>query len=487
MRLLICIIVLFAGLSFSYPCSSSSPGQCNVVSTNPNYAYCDNATNQCRCQTSQGFVGNATLEQKCFCPSDLDVFNVGGTPYCTSFQNGVNYVLEKKNNDHIIATVSDIYNKIIHPYPQITLYNLVHDLPDPYLDHFTNDTVGRVSPVGTFHGKALVVEYYGGATFTGATRIIKVRLQALTAYNNIGTSNVELHFNVMNSDQTQAVRAYNLTISGADKFRNGQIYTADKIIHNLDAAVTSVGTLNFSSPALHQQICYSLISLNGCAARDPNGYANMSDCIAFMASLKPGNLGDTLFDANTVACRYFHMVFTFADPNTHCPHTGKGGGGKCIVTPYIQYYYEQYLNKKRSEFEMNAASMNNALSNIILQSRLDLISAGIPVDSPLVDLPLRHFMNNLGGDDHGHKKNPIEQTKVFVDTMRANNFALYDSIMLPQQASLIKAGISPNHPMITGPRERQSNRRKRSNDFFVLDPSALPGSTFKITLPPVAA
>ncbi len=488
MRLLICIIVLFAGFSFSYQCPPN--GRCNVVSTNPNYAYCNTATNQCECRKNQGFVGNATLEEKCYCPSDLDVFNVGGTPYCTSFQNGVNYLIEKENNDYIIATEMDIYNKLIHPQPQITLFNLINGIPDPYLDHFTDDTIGRVSPVGTFAGKALVVEYYGGATYTGATRIVKVKFNSVTAYNNTGTINVDLTFNVMNSNQTQVVRTYNLTQSGPDKYRNRQIYTADKIIHNLDAAVNWVGTLNFSSPALHQQICFVLLSLSGCtSAVDPNGYyANLSTCIAYMASLKPGTLGDTLFDADTVACRYFHMVFTRVDPVTHCPHAGRTGGGKCIITPYINYYYEVFLKKKRSQFEMNAVNMNNALSTIMLQARLDLISAGIPADSPLVELPLRHFMNSLGGHEHadGHKKNPIEQTKLFIDTMKANNYALYDSIMLPQSASLIASGISPNHPMITGPRERQSHR-KRSNEFFILDPSVLTGGPAKVTLPPVVA
>ena len=338
--ILLLLIGLF-GLTASYPCTKEN--QCNAVSINPKYAYCDLLVGECKCFTEQGFVGNATLESKCYCPQELEVFNDGGTRYCTTYQNGVAYLKEKELTDFIIRTEKFMYTKLIHPEPQLTLYDLIHNQYNAYLDLFTNDTKGRVSPVGTFHGLALVVEYYGGATYTGATRIISVKFNSVTAYNYTGTINVDLGFVVMDSNQSQVVRSYPLTQSGFDRYTIGRkIYSADKIIHNLDAAVKWVGTLNFSSPALHQQICFVLLSLSGCnAARDPLGYYhNMSDCTTHMFNRKAGSLGDTIIDADTVACSYFHMVYTRVDPDTHCAHAGKTGGGKCVVIPYINYYLE---------------------------------------------------------------------------------------------------------------------------------------------------
>lgn len=489
---LFCLFLFFTDTVFSYQCKPN--GKCTDVSAHQKFVYCDALTNECVCRIEQGFVGNATPSSPCDCPPELDVFQDNGLAYCTKLTNGVAYQLEKKMNDHIIATEMGIYNGLIHPQPQITLYNLINGLPDPYLNYFTPDTKGRVSPVGTFYGLALVVEYYGGATYTGATRIVTVGFNSVTAYNYTGTINVDLTFNVMNSNQTAVARIYNLTQSGFDRYtKEGKIWSADKIIHNLDAAVKWVGTLNFSSVALHTQICGVLISLSQCnSTRDPAGYyANMSECIGFMATLAPGSLGDTLFDANTVACRYFHMVFTRVDPVTHCPHAGKIGGGKCIVSSYITYYQQQY--KKRVQMEMNTVNMNMALNDILLGDRLNLIVAGIPSDSPLVTLPLDNFHSSLAmplDNHHGsHKKDPIAQTKQFIDTMRGNNFALFDSIMLPQIKSLINAGIPADHPMIRGPQERMV-KRKRTTDFFILDPDAMLSESLSrdsFTLPPVVA
>ncbi len=471
--------------------------QCSSVSTDYNYVDCvigwGNTSGQCQCLYNLGFVGNATSSNKCQCNAPNNVYWLSGIPYCIKYTDGVQYKLDKARNDLIVNTQKGIYIGIKHPQPQITLFNLINGLPDPYLDYFTPDTVGRVSPVGTFAGLALVVEYYGGATFTGATRIVDVNFNAVGAYNNTGWVNVDLTFNVMNSAQTAVLRIYNLTQSGFDRYNSaGKIYSADKVIHNLGAAVKWVGTLNFSSPALHAQICTVLLNFSGCTpARDPLGYyANFTDCTTFLGNRKPGTLDDTLFDADTVACAYFHMVFTSVDPVTHCPHAGKTGGGKCITSPYSNYYLEKY-KKKRSDVNVETPEGRMAmLQDILFQKRLDLLDIGIPTDSPLMTLPLEKFEVDLRASIHasGHKKDPLGTTNNFIKNMRANNFALFDSIMLPQAQSLIDAGISPNHPIISGPLSRASERkRKRSADFVIMDPANMDWSRFatnKLTLPP---
>lgn len=475
--------------------------QCSALSADYNYVDCvigwGNSTGQCNCLVNLGFVGNATSANKCRCDAPNSVSWASGVPYCIQYADGVAFKLDKARNDFIVNTEKGIYIGIKHPQPQITLYNLINGLPDPYLDYFTPDTVGRVSPVGTFAGLALVVEYYGGATFTGATRIVAVNFNAVGAYNNTGWVNVILTFNVMNGNQTAAVRIYNLTQSGFDRYTAaGKIYSADKVIHNLGAAVKSVGTLDFTSVALQTQICTVLLTNSKCnATRDPLGYyENMTVCTAYMASIKAGTLDDTLFDAATVACRYFHMVFTAVDPVTHCPHAGMTGGGKCITSPYTNYYLEKYKKKRTVDGVESVAERNAVLMDILIAKRLDLLDMGIPADSQLITLPLQKLESDIKEAltiGHGHSKNPIAATNSFIQNMRANNFALFDSIMLPQAQSFVDAGVSPNHPIITGPRDRMNQKKaKRSNDQFILDPSevrwgSLSRDTF--TLPPVVA
>ena len=458
--------------------------QCSALSTDYNYVDCiigwGNSSGQCKCIAELGFVGNATSSNKCRCEAPYSVYWTSGIPYCIKYVDGVQYKLDKTRNDLIVATQKGIYIGIKHPQPQITLFNLINGFPDPYLDYFTPDTVGRVSPVGTFAGLALVVEYYGGATFTGASRIVDVNFNGVGAYNNTGWVNVDLTFNVMNSNQTAVARIYNLTQSGFDRYNSaGKIYSADKIIHNLGAAVKWVGTLNFSSPALHAQICTVLLTLSGCnSTYDPLGfYSNFSDCTTFLGNRKAGSLDDTLFDADTVACAYFHMVFTRVDPATHCQHAGKTGGGKCRTSSYATYYLEKYRKKRSVDVIETVETRNAVLTDILMSQRLEFLDAGIPANSPLITITTEKIEDDIKAaltpivhHGHGHKKDPIAMTNSFVRNMRANNFALLDSIMLPQAQAFIDAGLSPDHPIIRDPLERMNQRRKkRSMDQAILD------------------
>lgn len=456
-------------------------GKCpNSVTEHHKYGYCHNVTNECLCREDRGFVGNATPQWPCQCPPELDIFRDSGEPWCTSLKNGVQYQLDKARNDHIISVEMGMYTELIYPRSAEINFNLINGIPDRYLNYFTNDTKGRVSPVGTFSGLALVVEYYVGSTVTGATRIVNVSFNAVGAYNNTGWVSTNLGFHVMNAAQNQTLRSYILTQMGYDRHNENGIHSADKDILNLNAAVNWVGTLNFSSPALHLQICTVLITLSQCnATRDPLGYfASIPECTAFMGNRTPGDLGDTLFRADTVACSYFHMVFTRADPVNHCPHAGKTGGGKCITTPYIQFYSEVY--RKRMELEITAENVEATLNEILLGDRLNLILSGIPQDSPLVTLPLNNMISDIRKrsiEEHmaGNAITPFAKTEAYINAMKANNYALHDSIFLPQAKSLIAAGISPNHPMIAEPLARLAQRlenKRRSGEFYILDMDA---------------
>lgn len=486
--------ILFFALLFlagvkSIPCGVASVN-CLSVSDHPLYVYCNPTNQQCACYADRGFLGNATPGNRCRCPSELKIHPDGGKLYCTTLQNGVAYQLETALNNEIIRRAMMVYTELKHPRPPIINSNLINGIPDPYLDLFSNDTKGRVAPVGLFEGHAMVVEYYAGAMVTGATQVHDAYFNSVGVYNYTSFIDVVLNISVMNTNQTAVVRRYPLNQIGTDRFNRTtlKIYSGSKDIVMLDAAVKWVGTLNFSSPILHQQICTVLLTVSQCTpARDPLGhYDNVSDCLSYLGQLKPGSLVDTLFDADTVACRYFHMVFTRADPFLHCPHAGKTGGGKCIVTEYISWFYEKYKKRygsgeKRGILEINTENMNAVLNEILLKDRLNLILAGIPTDSPLVTIPLAKVFDDLrepleedSHEKHGasvghHKPGPIEKTRIYIETMKADNWALFDSIYLPQAASLIAAGVPESDPAIAGPRERLV-KRKRGTDYIIMDP-----------------
>ena len=62
----------------------------------------------------------------------------------------------------------------------------------------------------------------------------------------------------------------------------------------------------------------------------------------------------------------------------------------------------------------------------------------------------------------------MEKTRIYIETMKADNWALFDSIYLPQAQSLLAAGVPPSDPAIAGPRERMA-KRKRSGEYFITD------------------
>jgi hypothetical protein len=56
-------------------------------------------------------------------------------------------------------------------------------------------------------------------------------------------------------------------------------------------------------------------------------YADQQSCLSACGAMPRGSDTDT--DVDTLGCRNYHLGAAGADPATHCPHAGPGGGGVC--------------------------------------------------------------------------------------------------------------------------------------------------------------
>lgn len=137
---------------------------------------------------------------------------------------------------------------------------------------------------------------------------------------------------------------YNLTQTTTFIFNaDGLVEGAEAIIHNLAHFGDSLTTPKPSHPAFIQQTCGILLFSANCTAdKDPSGhYTSFEDCVTFMSGLEFGTWGN--LRSNTVVCRFYHSVLAMVRPGVHCSHSGKTGGGKCIVKDYNDYYTKNFL------------------------------------------------------------------------------------------------------------------------------------------------
>jgi hypothetical protein len=61
-------------------------------------------------------------------------------------------------------------------------------------------------------------------------------------------------------------------------------------------------------------------------------YDSVLDCVKFFATLPEIACDDRseFFLGSSKACRYVHHIMARLDPDVHCPHVSKTGGGKCV-------------------------------------------------------------------------------------------------------------------------------------------------------------
>lgn len=475
----------------------SRPDQCHPTISD-HFLYSNCTQGFCVCRKELGFFGNATLQSRCECRPPLTVYWLLGEPWCLNYSEAILARETGTRVERARNTGRNLYLGVQYPNPVLITYAMIMNQPHPYFDLFTNDTKGRISPVGTFEGLRLVVEYYIASGYLGTSRTPTLYFNTLMSQDGSSVfENVDIPFDQYNQEQTVILYSYNLTQEGEDKLNEkGRIYSGDKDILNLDAAVRSTGVLNFSDPAIHGYIC-SLLPVFGCNQNtDPVGYYhNFTDCMAAFSTWPGGNLGDTLFNGNSTACRYLHFVFVPVDPVLHCSHAGKLGGGKCYDKAYLTYYLHKYrkrfnsLNRRKKRYdqmsdEQLGQELEIVVNEIMFERRLDLLKAGVPENSPLIQIPLEHFMQTRHVV-HTQKRS-LDEMEGTLQMLKADNYLEWDRIIMKQMDSLLAHGVARDHPMIRDTESRMQERKKRGQESWIIDFRNTDWELYRhgITLPP---
>lgn len=305
--------------------SCSAQWQCTSVSDDYNYVAC--VDGQCTCLTSNGFVGSANETDHCRCVSPRSVSWSGSTPYCISYPLCASAQVAEDRVTKLKAKVALVYDNLVYPTASAILSGQVS-----VTDLFAANTKGRIDPVGTFDNYATLTEYYYGLAATVAKRVTSVDIIDLFGAGNEVFVRVNIFFEYWDG----VTPPQNLTQSGRLLFDDDDLISSvDLIIHNLGKASPppDVPTTEVICGIL-QQTCPPEM--------DPTGYyANFTDCFDFWTTQIPaGSFGEAA--SNSVACRIIHALLTPFNPEVHCPHAGKTGGGKCIDTPYDSYYLTSY-------------------------------------------------------------------------------------------------------------------------------------------------
>ena len=187
------------------------------------------------------------------------------------------------------------------------------------------------------------LEYFYGSIFTPYTNIRNIWIQKILVQDNVVSSRIVFKLNYYNfPNADQIVFSANVTQTAFFTFDDNNLVSAVEVInHNLGWAFENFQYFT-DTAALFATTCNSIINNAKCdSTNDPQGfYTDMNDCINFMASIRVGTL-DKVRD-NSVVCRQYHSTLAIARPGVHCPHTGKTGGGKCIVQNYANYYLSNY-------------------------------------------------------------------------------------------------------------------------------------------------
>lgn len=314
--------------------------QCSSVTLDYNYVECSSGT--CKCRTSLGFVGNATLAGKCSCPSPLEVYWKSGVPYCTSLQNGVQFQLNTTRDKILREKTTSLFNYILWPNSQALAYQILADnLVGGYFDLFAENAKGRVDPLGSFNDKKGIVEYYVGTIWTGVSRVLSYHIRALVASGNkVGVTADMLFAQYATPTDTVPYYYYNFTQTGIITFDdNNLIKSMDMINRNVGL---NVGHLFDESDEHRQIVCYIIMVQANCnSTYDPAGYySSFEDCYNYQKAIPFGNWDNQR--TNSTLCRLYHATLAGIDPYHHCPHAGKTGGGKCFDYPREAYWDVDY-------------------------------------------------------------------------------------------------------------------------------------------------
>jgi len=219
-------------------------------------------------------------------------------------------------------------------FPNQLPYTLHGTLPAEGI--FTEDVVGRITPLMTLSGKQLCLDYFlGTAPNSTAFNVHSITITEYIEQGNKALITMDQHF------YAGGFPFVNLTSTGVWQFNSDNLIKYfDITIKNFAQFFVAIG-VDFRNPAhVSQQIATTCATYaQYCnSTTDPNGYyANTTDCTNFLNAIPVGS-PDDMMDMNSTWCRDVHSMMVFIRPQVHCPHVGRSGGDKCIPVSYQSFY-----------------------------------------------------------------------------------------------------------------------------------------------------
>ncbi|KAJ3216966.1 hypothetical protein HDU67_008695 [Dinochytrium kinnereticum] len=235
-----------------------------------------------------------------------------------------------KNYNEAKATVFNVYNKTIFPY---NLEFVKKGIVPPRT--FSNDTAGRIWPIGNFKNTEDTVEYQFGIFGSEDPRDIASGLIPvmqsfqISAYVNNGKVAATSIDYIMVSPVTKIT--YPLRVQGFWRMNSDyEVSNYDVFVHNSgrfnnEVALNTPAWLN--KPALAAAICIS--QSFACTGKNQiYGGEGQGDCFTTLVGKVPAGDPNQVM-SNSVQCRSIHVNLAFLRPD---------GGGKCHDHPYEEYF-----------------------------------------------------------------------------------------------------------------------------------------------------
>jgi len=366
------ILIFLLSISFSIVCSRglycTEQYQCESVSEDYNYVICNEEEEECEClgynryphDAYGSFFGNATLENKCYCPSNYTVGYRNGSAICLPcnyddsselalvYQDGQPYCIPTSyallEQDYVIKArafitsvkyVTDYNNKPERALEILKDYSLAIE--------FADDVASNVVPVGFFNGSVMTIGYF--YSFTLQLNIVS------TAYRKIGFDSIKNIVNVAADlayyDPISKV-LLNASIVGFYHFNyRGQIDTIDISVPFIGDIGDPYGPDEYEEQQAIINLTCSIV-IEKCTGNVTQYNGSYEYCLYYLNTQMPfGSLNGV--EGFTVMCRYVHSTMVAQNITVpHCAHAGAEGGGVCVPrTPseIVELYYqrEQYL------------------------------------------------------------------------------------------------------------------------------------------------
>ncbi|KAL1876958.1 hypothetical protein Daus18300_002565 [Diaporthe australafricana] len=241
-----------------------------------------------------------------------------------------------------LDTIKNIYNLSTYPNNQAFLEHGESAVPDGI---FSEDVIGRITPVGSFHGRHDTIEYFFAltpypspptyATWTNATITHFVsecpEIAATVVYGNTMGVNPEV-------PSTYQKLVATIKQIGFWRFDDdGAVLKYDAWLPTLQAwwnATHDVAHYPVDGMLVRHGLCQAAqVVCNG----DNKQWDSLDECFDSL-SQKPMGSFDNLRGDN-IWCRALHVRLSPIRPDYHCAHVGPSGGGKCVNVDNNEAYF----------------------------------------------------------------------------------------------------------------------------------------------------